>query len=196
MSKAASRMKHMKKLSDKKVIHTSKMRTNIPAGLAVASPPLGPSLGQRNINIPTFIKDFNERTKDYKEGIPLPCRIKVNPDRTYNLVIHHPPATYYLKQAAGIQRGTMHGKEVAGKITLKHLYEIAKIKSEDPPLALMSLQQVCLMMVGIARSVGIEIVRDLDPDEYAEFLKEREVIVAEQKRQLQELREAKMLRTV
>lgn len=82
-----------------------------------------------------------------------------------------------------------------GKITLKHLYEIAKIKSTDPPMALLNLQQITQMVVSTARRLGVEIVRDLDPDEYAQFLADRAVIVAEQKRVLQEAREAKMLRT-
>lgn len=85
--------------------------------------------------------------------------------------------------------------KVAGKITLKHLYEIAKIKSADPPLALQSLQQITQMLVGVARTCGIEIVRDLDPVEYAEFLAKREIIVADHMRALQEAKEAKMLRT-
>lgn len=78
---------------------------------------------------------------------------------------------------------------------MKHLYEIAKIKSEDPPLSLLTLEQITQMFVGIARTIGIQIVRDLDADEYAQFLKEREVIVAEQKAKIQEAKEAKMLRT-
>ncbi|KAF7991528.1 hypothetical protein HCN44_008899 [Aphidius gifuensis] len=195
MSKAATRMKTVKKMIDK-IDHSSKLRTNIPAGLANPSPPLGPQLGQRNINIANFIKDFNEKTAHIKQGIPLPVRVKVFPDKTYDLVIHQPPTTYFLKQAAGIQRGAMNsGNEIAGKITLKHLYEIAVIKSQDPPMALFTLEQIVQMFVGIARTVGIKIVKDLDPDEYAEFLKERAEIVAQQKQQLQEAKEAKMLRT-
>ena len=63
---------------------------------------------KRNINIAAFVKDFNNKTAHMKEGTPIPCRIKVNPDRTYDLIMHHPPATYFLKQAAGIQRGAMN----------------------------------------------------------------------------------------
>ncbi|XP_047353155.1 39S ribosomal protein L11, mitochondrial [Vespa velutina] len=194
MSKAG-RMKTIKKIMEK-VDHSSKLRTDIPAGMAKPSPPLGPMLGQRNINIPNFCKDFNEKTQHIKEGIPLPCRISVNADRSYNLVIHKPPTTYFLKQAAGIQIAKMKKGEVAGKITLKHLYEIAKIKSEDPPLALMSLEQICIMLVGIARTCGIEIVRELDPQEYAEFLEERELKIIERNKDLQLAKEIKLLRTV
>ncbi|XP_008553587.1 39S ribosomal protein L11, mitochondrial [Microplitis demolitor] len=195
MSKVASRLKKTKKLMDK-IDHSSKLRTNIPAGLASPSPPLGSQLGQRNVNIANFVKDFNEKTAHIKQGIPIPCRVKVLPDRTYDLVMHLPPTGYYLMQAAGIQRGAMNSaNEIAGKITLKHLYEIAKIKSQDPPLSLLTLPQITQMFVNIARTIGIKIVRDLDPEEYGQFLKEREVIVAEQKKALQEAKEAKMLRT-
>lgn len=86
-------------------------------------------------------------------------------------------------------------KETAGKITLKHVYEIAKIKSQDPPMAMTSLEVICKMVIGQARSIGIEVVKDLDPVEYAKFLEERRVFVAAKKKELQEIKEAKMLRT-
>ncbi|KAI8045473.1 39S ribosomal protein L11, mitochondrial [Drosophila gunungcola] len=195
MSKAAGKLKSLKKTVDR-VTHTSKLKTNIPAGMAAAGPPLGPMLGQRAINIAAFCKDFNAKTGEMKEGVPLPCRISVNSDRSYELVIHHPPATFFLKQAAGIQRGTMTpGKEVAGMITLKHLYEIAAIKIQDPPNALLTMQQMCEMLISIARTCGIKVVKEIDPASYGEFLEERKTIVEQQRRELQEKREAKMLRT-
>jgi large subunit ribosomal protein L11 len=115
----------------------------------------------------------------------------VNSDRSYELTLHNPPSTFYLKQAAGIQRGSMTqgevandnrviihmsklscmlnfmyvcgvfpstGSEVAGKITLKHIYEIAKIKQEDPPMRFRSLEEICLGLIGTARSCGIEVI--------------------------------------
>lgn len=128
----------MKKVADK-IDHTSKLRTHIPAGMAAAGPPLGPMLGQvqilkrtikwylyghflkfthkcnvmlqRNINIAAFCKDFNERTANIKPGIPLPTRVKVNPDRSYQLTIHQPPASYFLMQAAGVNKGAMNSGE-------------------------------------------------------------------------------------
>ncbi|CAG4986609.1 unnamed protein product [Colias eurytheme] len=195
MSKSVARLKSMKKVADK-IDHSSKLRTNIPAGMASAGPPLGPMLGQRNINIAAFCKDFNEKTANIKQGIPLPVRVKVNPDRSYQLIIHQPPSSYFLKQAAGVNRGAMEPvKEMCGKITIKHIYEIAKIKSQDPPLEWRPLQEICNMLLSQARTCGIEVVRSLDPKEYGEFLNERKAIVEEQKKMLQEKREAKMLRT-
>ncbi|XP_069672496.1 large ribosomal subunit protein uL11m [Periplaneta americana] len=195
MSKVASRLKGLKKTAEK-VVHGNKIRALIPAGMAAAGPPLGPTLGQRGINIAAFCKDFNERTKDMKEGLPLPCKIIVNPDKSYELIINKPPSTFLLKQAAGIQKGAMEaGKEVAGKITLKHIYEIAKIKSEDPNLECTPLEVICNMMIGTARSCGIEVVRELDPVEYEQFLEERKVIVEQQRKELDEKKEARMLRT-
>jgi len=194
MSKTIGRMKMGRKLIEK-VDHSARLRVDIPAGMASSAPPLGSQLGQRNINIENFCKDFNKRTADIKEGIPLPCRIKVRSDRTYDLVIHKPPTTYYLKQAAGIQKGRIKKGEMAGKITLKHLYEIAKIKMEDPPNALLTLEQMCQMLVGIARSCGIEIAREIDPEEYAQFLKEREASIEEYREELRLAKESKVLRT-
>lgn len=80
-------------------------------------------------------------------------------------------------------------------VTLKHIYEIAKIKQEDPGLDVKPLEEICRYMIGTAKSCGIKVVRDLDAREYAEFLKERAVIVEQQKKELQEKKDAKMLRT-
>jgi large subunit ribosomal protein L11 len=86
-------------------------------------------------------------------------------------------------------------QEIAGKITLKHLYEIAAIKIQDPSNALLTMKQMCEMIIGAARSCGIQIVKELDPVEYGEFLQQRARIVEEQKAELQAKRDAKMLRT-
>jgi len=178
-----------------KVIH-GMLRTNIPAGLANPAPPLGSMLGQRGINIAQFCKEFNEKTSHIKPGIPLPTRATVNPDRSYNLVIHKPPTAYFLKQAAGIQKGAVYGGgEIAGKITLRHLYEIAKIKSEDPTFECVDLKFIVQWMVSTAKACGIQIVRNLDPDEYAEFLKERAVVLERHAQEMKEIRETKVLRT-
>lgn len=190
----AGKLKQMKQGLDK--IQHGKLRTNIPANKAMPGPPLGPMLGCRGINITAFCKDFNEKTKDFKEGIPLPTRVHVNPDRSYQISFTKPPSMYYLKQAAGAQKGSIHPlKETAGMVTLKHIYEIAVIKQSDENLEFRSLEEICNMLISTARSLGIKVVKDLNADEYQQFLKERKIILEQRKLELQELKEAKMLRT-
>jgi len=192
MSKAS----RLKAASVKITHHIGGLRTTIPAQMAVAGPPLGTQLGQLGINISTFVKDFNLRTSIFREGVPLPTRTTVNPDRSYNLVIHHPTNTYFLKQAAGVKRGAQFpGREVTGYITRKHLYEIALVKSQDPPLQMVDLEEVCRHLIDSAYSLGIRVVDKIDPVEYQLFLEERKTIVKEQKDELQAAKEAKLLRT-
>ncbi|XP_041352353.1 39S ribosomal protein L11, mitochondrial-like [Gigantopelta aegis] len=194
-SKGGKRLVKGAKKLVQKVYHPPFMKVIIPAGQAAAAPPLGPQLGQRGIQIAAFCKDFNEKTKEVKPGLPLPTRIKVNPDRSFDIRIHKPVTSYFLKQAAGIQKGAMKpGQEVAGKVSLKHIYEIAKIKSEDPTFENCELKNVCMIIIAQAHSLGIEVVKDIDPQEYSQFLEERRITVSQQERELEEQRQAKMLR--
>ncbi|BFZ06970.1 hypothetical protein BsWGS_10009 [Bradybaena similaris] len=179
-----------------KVKRKTFLLTVIPAGKATPAPPLGPELGQMQIQIAAFCKDFNEKTSHIKPGIPLCTEISVNPNRSYNINLYNPPTSFFLKQAAGCQKGaTTPSKQVSGIITLKHVYEIAKIKGQDPSFACQTLEQVCKNVITCAHSIGIKVVRDpIDVSEMKEFLARRAEEIAAEEKELEELRLSKVLR--
>lgn len=116
-------------------------------------------------------------------------------DKTYKLLIKHPPLSYLVRQAAGIERGAMDpATETAGKITVKHVYEIAKLKSQDPDYDFVPMQKVCDDVIRAARSLGVKVVHRLDPKEYGELLDQRSVVIKQQLEKLSEEKEAKLLR--
>ncbi|XP_033111174.1 39S ribosomal protein L11, mitochondrial-like [Anneissia japonica] len=166
-----SRVARTAKDTGKKVVHSNVIKTYIKAGRAAPGPPLGPVLGQRGIPIGQFCKDFNEKTSGIRDGIPLPTVIRINSDRSYTLEINKPPVSYFIKSAAGVLKGAHKpGSHCVGKVTLKHVYEIAKVKQEDPNLQIQSLERICTGIIGSCLSMGIEVVRELDPEDYRGFL--------------------------
>ncbi len=136
---------------------TGYIKLQVPAGKANPSPPIGPALGQRGLNIMEFCKAFNAQTQGVEPGTPLPVVITVYADRTFSFVTKTPPNTFFLKKAAGIQQGTKTpGREIVGKVTMAQIREIAEIKMKD--LNAHDLDAACQMLVGSARSMGLEVV--------------------------------------
>ena len=140
----------------KKIIGYIKLQ--VPAGKANPSPPIGPALGQRGLNIMEFCKAFNAQTQSLEPGMPIPVVITAYADRTFTFVTKTPPVTYFLKKAAGIQKGsTTPGKGAAvGKITMAQIREIAEKKMAD--LNANDVEAAATMLVGSARSMNIQVV--------------------------------------
>ena len=128
----------------------------IPAGSANPSPPLGPALGQRGVNIMEFAKAFNAKTADLEKSIPIPTVITVYQDKSFTFITKTSPASYYLKKAAGKKSGANHpGREIGGTVSMKQCREIAEVKMAD--LNANDLDQAQKIIAGTARSMGYEV---------------------------------------
>ena len=128
----------------------------VPAGQANPSPPIGPALGQRGLNIMEFCKQFNAKTKDLEAGAPIPVKITVFSDRSFSFEMKTPPASFLLKKAAKIGKGSKEpGRTGAGSVTQEQLRQIAEVKMKD--LNANSVEQAMKIIAGSARSMGLEV---------------------------------------
>jgi large subunit ribosomal protein L11 len=134
----------------------SYIKLQVPAGQANPSPPVGPALGQKGVNIMEFCKAFNAQTQQMEQGMPLPVVITVYSDRSFTFITKTPPAAILLKKAAGIKKGsgTPNSNKV-GKVTRAQLEEIAKLK--EPDLNAADLNAAVKIIAGSARSMGLEV---------------------------------------
>ena len=135
---------------------TGYIKLQVPAGKANPSPPIGPALGQRGLNIRQFVKEFNAATQSMEPGMPVPVVITAFADRTFSFVTKTPPVSYFLKKAAGVAKGSSTtGRGFAGKVTMAQCREIAEAKMKD--LNANDLDGAVQMIVGSARSMGLEV---------------------------------------
>ena len=146
----------------KKVMGSLKLQ--IKAGQANPSPPVGPALGQRGINIMEFCKAFNAKTQEMEQGSPVPVVITYYADKSFSFEMKTSPASYYLKKAAGLKpvgkrnrpkASVKPGREVAGSVTVAQVRQIAEAKMKD--LSANDIEAAMLIIVGSARSMGIEV---------------------------------------
>jgi large subunit ribosomal protein L11 len=139
----------------KKIVGFIKLQ--VPAGKANPSPPIGPALGQRGLNIMEFCKAFNAQTQGLEPGMPIPVTITAYADRTFTFKMTSPPNSYFLKKAAGVDKGSQTpGKGTVGKVTMAQIRDIANKKMKD--LNAKDLDGACRMIAGSARSMGLEVV--------------------------------------
>ena len=129
----------------------------VPAGAANPSPPIGPALGQRGVNIMEFCKAFNAATQDMEKNAPIPTKITVYADRSFTFVTKTPPASFLIKKAMKIKSGSKEpGKDIIGTIKTSQLAEIAEAKMAD--LNANDIDQAVKIIAGSARSMGLEVV--------------------------------------
>ena len=133
------------------------IKLQVPAGKANPSPPIGPALGQRGLNIMEFCKAFNADTQNMEPGMPIPVVITVYADRTFSYISKTPPASYHLKKAARLEKAAGEpGREQCGQVTMAQVREIAERKMVD--LNANDIEAACKTIMGSARSMGIEVV--------------------------------------
>ena len=136
---------------------TGYIKLQVPAGAANPSPPIGPALGQRGVNIMEFCKAFNAATNDLEKGMPIPTIITVYADRSFSFATKSPPATFLIKKAANLKSGSKEpGKVSAGKIARSKLSEIAQAKMKD--LNAHDIEAATKIIEGSARAMGLEVV--------------------------------------
>lgn len=136
---------------------TGYINLQVPAGTANPSPPIGPALGQRGVNIMEFCKAFNASTQDMEKGAPIPTKITVYADRSFTFITKTSPASFMLKKAAKLKSASKEpGKIVAGKVTKSQVKEIAEAKMVD--LNANDIDQAMKIIEGSARSMGLEVV--------------------------------------
>ncbi|WP_298686668.1 50S ribosomal protein L11 [uncultured Sphingomonas sp.] len=136
---------------------TGYIKLQVKAGAANPSPPIGPALGQRGVNIMEFCKAFNASTSELEKGMPIPTVITVYADRSFSFITKTPPASFLLKKAAGLTSGSKEpGKAIAGKIKRSQLAEIAAMKMKD--LNAMDVDAATKTIEGSARAMGLEVV--------------------------------------
>ena len=132
------------------------IKLQVPAGIANPSPPIGPALGQRGVNIMEFCKAFNAATGDLEKGAPIPTLITVYADRSFSFETKTPPASYLLKKAARVQKGANEpGKQTVGRVTRQQLREIAEVKMKD--LNATDIEAAAKIIEGSARAMGLEV---------------------------------------
>ena len=135
---------------------TGYIKLQVPAGAANPSPPIGPALGQRGVNIMEFCKAFNAATTELEKGMPIPTVITVFADRSFAFETKTPPATFLLKKAAKINSGAKEpGKQTAGRVTRQQLRDIAEVKMKD--LNANDIEAAARIIEGSARAMGLEV---------------------------------------
>ena len=134
----------------------SYIKLQIPAGQATPSPPIGPALGQAGLNIMEFCKAFNAYTQKHEQGVPTPTIVTVFADRSFAFETKSPPASYFIKKAARLPKGSGEpGREIVGAVTMDQLRKIAELKKEG--LNSNDLEAAARMLAGSARSMGIQV---------------------------------------
>ena len=135
---------------------TGFLKLQVPAGAANPSPPIGPALGQRGLNIMAFCKDFNAKTSQMEKGSPIPVVITIYGDKSFTFEMRTPPVSFFIKKAAKLESGSKApGRDKAGKITKEQVKEIAEKKMAD--LNCDTVEAAMRMVEGSARSMGIEV---------------------------------------